>query len=42
MGDDFFFFFKIIAGIKEQKASDGFSNLKYIDCRYLPKVYLSR
>jgi len=42
MGDDFSEVLKIIAGIREQKASDGFSNLKYIDCRYLPKVYLSR
>ena len=41
LSDDFSEILKIIAGIKEQKTDDDFSNLEYIDCRYLPKVYLS-
>jgi len=38
--DDFSEVLKIITEIKKQKLKDDFSNLKYIDCRYLPKVYL--
>jgi hypothetical protein len=38
--DDFSEVIKIITGIKEQKMDDDFSNLEYVDCRYLPKVYL--
>src|SRR5680860_252691 len=41
LNDDFSEILKIIAEIKEQKTNDDFSNLEYIDCRYLPKVYLS-
>ncbi|HUS48703.1 MAG TPA: hypothetical protein VMZ91_00920 [Candidatus Paceibacterota bacterium] len=41
LSDDFSEILKIIAGIKEQKTDDDFSNLEYIDCRYLPKIYLS-
>ena len=41
LSDDFSEVLKIVAGIKEQKTDDDFSNLEYIDCRYLPKVYLS-
>ncbi len=39
--DDFSEVLKIVAEIKKQKLKDDFSNLEYIDCRYLPKVYLS-
>jgi cell division septal protein FtsQ len=39
--DDFSEVLKIITEIKKQKLKDDFSNLEYIDCRYLPKVYLS-
>lgn len=38
--DDFSEVLKIITEIKKQKLQDDFSNLEYIDCRYLPKVYL--
>ena len=38
--DDFSKVLKIITEIKKQKLKDDFSNLEYIDCRYLPKVYL--
>lgn len=38
--DDFSEVLKIITEIKRQKLKDDFSNLKYIDCQYLPKVYL--
>lgn len=38
--DDFSEVLKIITEIKKQKLKDNFSNLEYIDCRYLPKVYL--
>jgi len=41
LSDDFSEILKIITGIKEQKTEDDFSNLEYIDCRYLPKIYLS-
>ena len=41
LSDDFSEVLKIIVGIKEQKTDNDFSNLEYIDCRYLPKVYLS-
>jgi len=41
LSDDFSEILKIIAGIKEQKTDNNFSDLEYIDCRYLPKVYLS-
>ena len=41
LNDDFSEILKIIAEIKEQKTDDDFSNLEYIDCRYLPKIYLS-
>ena len=41
LSDDFSEVLKIIAGIKEQKTDNDFSNLEYVDCRYLPKVYLS-
>jgi len=41
LSDDFSEILKIITGIKEQKTDNNFSNLEYIDCRYLPKVYLS-
>ena len=41
LSDDFSEILKIIAEIKEQKTDDDFSNLEYIDCRYLPKIYLS-
>jgi len=40
--DDFSEVLKIITEIKKQKMKGGFSNLEYIDCRYLPKVYLQR
>jgi len=39
--DDFSEVLKIITEIKKQKLKGDFSNLEYIDCRYLPKVYLS-
>jgi len=38
--DDFSEVLKIVTEIKKQKLKDDFSNLKYIDCRYLPKIYL--
>jgi len=38
--DDFSEVLKIITEIKKQKLKDDFSNLRYIDCQYLPKVYL--
>lgn len=38
--DDFSEVLKIITEIKKQKLKDNFSNLEYLDCRYLPKVYL--
>jgi len=38
--DDFSEVLKIVTEIKKQKLKDDFSNLEYIDCRYLPKVYL--
>ncbi len=41
LSDDFSEVLKIVSGIKEQKTNDNFNNLEYIDCRYLPKVYLS-
>ena len=41
LSDDFSEVLKIIVGIKEQKTDNDFSNLEYVDCRYLPKVYLS-
>jgi len=41
LSDDFSEVLRIIAGIKEQKINNDFGNLEYIDCRYLPKVYLS-
>ena len=41
LSDDFSEILKIIARIKKQKTDDDFSNLEYIDCRYLPKIYLS-
>ena len=41
LSDDFSEILKIITGIKEQKTDNNFSDLEYIDCRYLPKVYLS-
>lgn len=37
--DDFSEVLKIITEIKKQKLKDDFSNLQYIDCRYLPKIY---
>ena len=41
LSDDFSKVLRIIAGIKEQKTDNDFGSLEYIDCRYLPKVYLS-
>jgi len=38
--DDFSGVLKIVTEIKKQKLKDDFSGLEYIDCRYLPKVYL--
>jgi len=38
--DDFSEVLKIVTEIKKQKLNDDFSNLEYIDCQYLPKVYL--
>ncbi len=38
--DDFSKVLKITTEIKKQKLKDDFSNLSYIDCQYLPKVYL--
>lgn len=38
--DDFSEVLNIITEIKKQKLKDDFSNLKYIDCQYLPKVYI--
>lgn len=37
--DDFAKVLKIIIELKEQKIIDDFTNLKSIDCRYLPKIY---
>ncbi len=42
LADDFSEVLKIITEIKKQKLKDDFSNLEYIDCRYLPKVYLQK
>lgn len=39
--DDFSEILNIITEIKKQKLKDDFSNLRYIDFQYLPKVYLS-
>ena len=42
LSDDFSEVLKIITEIKKQKLKDDFSNLEYIDCRYLPKVYYTK
>lgn len=41
LDDDFSEVLTIIAEIKKQKTKDDFNNLEYINCQYLPKVYLS-
>ena len=41
LSDNFSEVLKIVSGIKKQKTNNNFNALEYIDCRYLPKVYLS-
>jgi len=40
--DNFSEVLRIIAEIKKQKLKDNFGGLEYIDCRYLPKIYLQK
>lgn len=40
LADDFSEVLNIITEIKKQKLNNDFSGLEYVDCRYLPKVYI--
>jgi len=40
LADDFSEVLKIITEIEKQKLNNDFSGLEYVDCRYLPKVYI--
>lgn len=40
LNDNFEYLLKVIQELKESRGSKGFSQIEYLDCRFLPKIYI--